>query len=145
MKLVVQRVAKATVSLAGNATGSIGKGLFVLIGIGKSDSKKQADKLVDKLAALRIMSDKEGKMNLTVDQSEGSFLIVSQFTLYASTAKGNRPSFVDAAELKKAVRLYNYFIDQMKKKGMTVATGNFGEYMNIDLDLDGPVTITLED
>lgn len=144
MKLVIQRVSKASVSVNKKTVSQIGKGLFVLIGIGKSDSKKEAEVLAEKLFKLRVMADENKKMNLTVRDARGEFLIVSQFTLYADVSGGNRPSFIDAAAPNVAELLYNYFVEQLKEKGASVKTGVFGEYMEIDLQLDGPVTIILE-
>jgi len=139
MRVVVQRVNKAKVFEA-----EIGKGLFVLLGIKKGDGKKQADILVEKLCKLRVMADQNNKMNLTVEQVEGAFMVVSQFTLYGDTSGGNRPSFIDAEEPEKAKELYEYFVERLEAKGVVVKTGKFGEYMDIEASLDGPVTIILE-
>ena len=147
MRLVIQRVKKATVSLAdsGQVVGEIGQGLFVLVGVKKGDTKVKAEKLAEKLAKLRIMADKKRKMNLSVQEVGKEVLVVSQFTLCADTHKGNRPSFIQAAEPKTAEKLYQHFISILKSKGLKVATGQFGAYMEIKLLLDGPVTILLED
>lgn len=146
MRIVVQRVksAKVTNNVTGKITGKIGKGLFVLLGISQKDTEKQADNLSDKLIKLRIISDKEGKMNKSVSDSNQDVLIVSQFTLIADTKKGNRPSFVGAAKPDRASKLYKYFIEKVREKNLKVETGEFGAYMTIDNKLDGPVTITLE-
>lgn len=143
MKLVVQRVKKAKVTKVddGNVVGQIEKGLFVLVGYKKGDTGKDTEVLADKLSKLRVMSDEKDKMNLSVKDVGGKILIVSQFTLYADTSGGNRPSFVDAEEPEKAKKLYQYFIDQLKLRGMDVETGSFGDYMEISTVLDGPVTI----
>lgn len=145
MKLVVQRVSFASVSVKGKIVDEIGKGLFVLLGVGKNDSRAQADKLVDKLGKLRVMADYEDKMNKTVADVGGQFLVVSQFTLYADTSGGNRPSFLNAAVPDLARELYNYFVEKLRKSGVTVATGSFGDYMKIETELDGPVTLNLEE
>jgi len=142
--LVIQRVNSAQVSANGKVVGEIGKGLFVLVGFKKGDDKNHVDKLAEKLIKLRIMADENKKMNNTVNESNGKFLIVSQFTLYANTKDGNRPSFLESQEPEKALVLYNYFVEKMRYFKAKVETGIFGEYMNIKLDLDGPVTIALE-
>ena len=145
MKLVIQRVNSASVAVvAGEVVGKIGKGLFVLLGVKKGDTTKNADFLVDKLLKLRIMADENDKMNLSVMDTQSEILIVSQFTLYANTKEGNRPSFIEAATPKEAKEIYNYFIEEMKASGLQIATGKFGEYMHINASLDGPVTIILE-
>lgn len=151
MKAVVQRVNSASVSVNKKIVGKIGKGLLVLLGLKKGDTEAEADFLVEKLSKLRVMSDESGKMNLSVKDVEASFLVVSQFTLYADTSAGNRPSFIQAEDPQKAEKLYNYFVDRLKGKarlpdgqGNKVETGSFGDYMEIDAKLDGPVTIILE-
>ncbi len=144
MRLVIQRVNSAQVSANGKVIGKIGKGLFVLVGFKKGDDKNQVDKLAEKLIKLRIMADENKKMNKTINEANGKFLIVSQFTLYANTKGGNRPSFIESQEPEKALVLYNYFVEKMRYFKAKVETGIFGEYMNIKLDLDGPVTIALE-
>lgn len=128
----------------GRIVGSIGKGLFVLVGMAKEDNTKNAEILAEKLSKLRIMSDDDGKMNLSLEQAKGSLLIVSQFTLYADTSRGNRPSFVKAAEPRVAENIYDFFVKYLKEKGLKVETGSFGKFMQINLVLDGPVTIILE-
>lgn len=145
MRLVIQRVSKAKVSIQNKVISETGKGLFVLIGIGSNDTEHQAVQLAGKLSKLRIMADKEGKMNLTVKYVEdGEILIVSQFTLYADTSGGNRPSFIKAARPEEAKPLYEHFIEKLKSYGLSVKTGVFGEYMKIETILDGPVTIVME-
>jgi len=145
MRLVVQRVSSAEVSTNGQTVGKIGKGLFVLAGFKKGDSRNDASFLADKLLKLRIMADEHDKMNLSVADSKAQILVVSQFTLYANTKKGNRPSFVETEEPEKAKKLYDYFVKKLES-GLprSVETGRFGEYMNINVELDGPVTIILE-
>jgi len=124
--------------------GKIGKGLFVLIGIKKGDSQKDADILADKLVKLRVMADSSSKMNLSVKDANAQILSVSQFTLYANTKDGNRPSFIEAEEPEKAKELYEYFVSKLKNSGLVIETGEFGEYMKINCELDGPVTVILE-
>lgn len=147
MRLVVQRVDSAEVrkSKDGRVLGKIGKGLFVLVGVGRDDVEVKAERLAEKLIKLRVMSDNKGKMNLSIRDVNGELLVVSQFTLYADTSAGNRPSFTKAQEPKKAKRIYRYFIDCLRGKEVKVETGEFGEDMKIDAFLDGPVTILLEE
>jgi D-tyrosyl-tRNA(Tyr) deacylase len=143
MKLVIQRVNSASVSVDRKIVGKIDKGLFVLVGVKEDDSKDDADVLAEKLKKLRIMADENDKMNLSL-QEDQKLLVVSQFTLHADTSKGNRPSFVKAADPKKAKEIYEYFISSLKRSGAEVETGEFGAYMLINTELDGPVTIILE-
>lgn len=145
MKLIIQRVNSASVSVEGITVGEIDKGLFVLLGAGQGDTKASVEKLVAKLVKLRIMSDHKDKMNLSVRDVQASVLIVSQFTLYADTSAGNRPSFIKAANPELAEELYEYFIELLRSHGINVQTGKFGSYMNISVELDGPVTILLEE
>jgi len=146
MKLVVQRVNKAIVKTAGEqkTIGRIGKGLFILLAVSQNDDKKTVSELAQKLVRLRIMADKKGKMNLSVKDVGAEILVVSQFTLFADTSGGNRPSFIKAAEPGLAKKRYIYFIETLKKEGVKVETGSFGHYMKIKTELDGPVTIILE-
>jgi D-tyrosyl-tRNA(Tyr) deacylase len=143
MKVIVQRVSEAKVirEKDGDTVGKIGKGLMLLVGFKKGDTEESVNTLADKIFKLRVMSDTEDKMNLSVKDSGGKFLIVSQFTLYADTAGGNRPSFINAEEPSRAKELYELFIKEMKDKGAEVETGSFGDYMKIQALLDGPVTI----
>lgn len=145
MRLVVQRVKKAEVSVVetGKVIGKINNGLFVLVGVKEGDTKEDAEKLAEKLSKLRVMADKEGKMNLSVTDVDGGILVVSQFTLNADTSKGNRPSFIKAADPKLAQEIYEYFVAQLREKGIKVETGSFGAYMGIEAELDGPVTIII--
>lgn len=129
----------------GKVVGKISQGLFVLLGVKKGDTKSQADLLVEKLTKLRTMSDENDKMNLSIKDTNSSVLLVSQFTLNADTSAGNRPSFVKAEDPGKAMELYNYFIEKLRGSGVDVETGEFGAYMHISCELDGPVTIVLED
>ena len=145
MKLVVQRVKYASVDVDGNTVGKIDKGFLVLLGVTHNDNKEIADFLVKKLCNLRVFTDNEDKMNLSIKDIDGELLIVSQFTLYADTSRGNRPSFVNAAKPEQAEELYEYFIEQCKNNGIKkVEHGEFGGDMKVSLLNDGPVTITLE-
>ena len=143
----MQRVKKAKVVRVddGRAVGEIGRGLFVLIGVKKGDTEKSAELLADKLSKLRVMSDDRDKMNLSVLDIKSEILVVSQFTLHADTSGGNRPSFVDAALADDAREIYEHFIAKLRHKGINVETGSFGDYMEIDAVLDGPVTIIYSD
>jgi len=145
MKIVVQRVKNARVSVEGSdkIVGEIARGLFVLVGIKKGDTTKEAEVLAEKLTKLRIMADEGGKMNLSVLDVKGEILVVSQFTLIADTTGGNRPSFIDAADPKIAREIYEQLISSLKEKGVKVSSGSFGDYMRIEALLDGPVTIIL--
>lgn len=146
MRLIIQRVSSSKVVRVKDdkTVGEIKQGLFVLLGIKKGDTKKEADTFVEKLSKLRVMSDKNDKMNLSVKDVNAKILVVSQFTLYADTTGGNRPSFVNAEDPQKAKELYEYFIGSLRAKNIEVETGSFGDYMKIDAKLDGPVTIIYE-
>ena len=144
MRLIISRVSRASVKAKGGTVGQIAKGLFVLLGVKKGDTEKNAEELAEKLSKLRVMADKEAKMNLSVKDIAGEILVVSQFTLYAETKGGNRPSFIQAAEPGVAKRIYEKFVTELREKGIKVATGSFGDYMEIEAFMDGPVTILLE-
>lgn len=144
MRLVVQRVTKASVDINEKTVGSINKGFLVLVGIGENDNTTIVDTFAKKLCALRIFEDENGKMNKDIKQVGGELLLVSQFTLYASCEHGNRPSFVKAAKPDKAKELYDYFVNQCKDLGVNVECGVFGADMQVSLINDGPVTIILE-
>jgi len=143
MRLIVQRVSSAKVTgvESGKTFGEIGGGLFVLVGFKKGDTEKELDYLVEKLVKLRVMKDGEKKMNLSVLDTNSEILVVSQFTLYADTKDGNRPSFINAEEPGRARELYELFVKGLKEKEVKVETGSFGEYMKIETVMDGPVTI----
>lgn len=142
MRLVVQRVSEALVKIEnGEVVGKIGKGLFVLAGVKEGDSIKDAEVLAGKLFKLRVMADPEGKMNLSVGDAGGEFLVVSQFTLHADTSGGNRPSFINAADPKIAKGIYEHLVAKLKELGAKVETGSFGDFMEISIKMDGPVTI----
>ena len=145
MKLVIQRVKNASVSVDEKVVGKINQGFLVLLGIKTEDTKKDADYLVRKLINLRVFSDENDKMNLSIKQINGELLIISQFTLYGECKKsGNRPSFTDAARPDIAIPLYEYFIEECKKEIPIVETGIFGADMKVSLINDGPITIMLE-
>ena len=146
MRLVIQRVKKAQVTVLekGEVVGKIGPGLFILVGVGEGDEDEAADRLAQKVVKMRILADAAGKMNLSIKDSGGEILAVSQFTLYADTSAGNRPSFIKAASPDLAQKLYERFIENLRKEGLKVETGQFGSYMKIEPELDGPVTIVLE-
>ena len=144
MKFLIQRVSKASVEIENKEVGKIGKGFLVLIGITHDDTQEKADYLIKKLINLRIFEDEKGKMNLNINQVNGELLLVSQFTLYANTKDGNRPSFVDAARPDYANELYEYIIENLKNENIIVQTGEFGADMKVSLVNDGPVTILLE-
>ena len=144
MKLVIQRVANAQVEVDEKIVGKINKGYLVLFGVKEGDTIEQADALADKLCKLRIFEDENEKMNLSINDIDGELLIVSQFTLYANCEKGNRPSFVEEMEPKKANEIYEYFVEKCKEKVRKVEKGVFGAHMKVSLLNDGPVTIVLE-
>ena len=144
MKFVIQRVSNASVSVDNKVIGAIDKGYMVLIGIGKDDTTKEADRLVDKMLKLRIFDDANGKTNLSLADVEGSLLLISQFTLYADCRKGNRPSFINAAPPAQAENLYEYIIAKCKEQVPCVQTGSFGADMMVQLTNSGPFTIILD-
>lgn len=144
MRFLVQRVTEASVTVDNIVTGKIGKGFLVLIGITHSDTKDDADFLINKLLNLRVFSDENDKMNLNINQVNGELLLVSQFTLYANTSHGNRPDFLEAAKPAYAEELYEYIIKECKNRNINVQTGIFGADMKVHLLNDGPVTIMLE-
>lgn len=144
MKLIIQRVKEAKVEVNNKTVGQIEKGFLVLLGVTHEDTKQVADYLVKKLCNLRIFTDENEKMNLSIQEIKGKLLIVSQFTLYADCSQGNRPSFTNAAKPEIANELYEYFIEQCKKNDIIVEHGKFGADMQVSLINDGPVTIVLE-
>jgi len=144
MKFVIQRVSNASVTVNDQICASINKGYLVLIGVGRDDTKANADALVKKMIGLRIFEDADGKTNLSLMDVDGAILLVSQFTLYANCKKGNRPSFIEAALPELAEELYEYIIEACKKQVAVVECGVFGADMNVNLCNDGPFTITLE-
>jgi len=144
MKIVLQRVSSASVKVDSKIVGSIETGLLLLIGFSTTDKAESILPTIEKIVKLRIFSDEEGKMNKSVLDVNGSALLVSQFTLYADTKKGNRPSFIEAARPEQAIPLYEFFIAEMKKRITKVETGIFGADMKVELVNDGPVTILFE-
>jgi D-tyrosyl-tRNA(Tyr) deacylase len=145
VRIVLQRVKKASVTVRDERISEIGAGLLLLVGVALGDGESEADWLAEKVAGLRIMGDEDGKMNLSVRDVGGEILAVSQFTLLADTRKGKRPSFVGAAPPEVAEALFEYFCERLREKGITpVKTGSFGAMMDVTLVNDGPVTIVLE-
>ena len=144
MRAVVQRVKNAKVEIEQKIVGAIGSGLLVFLGVGEADTEEDCDYLANKIGHLRIFADENGLMNLSVLETSGSVLVVSQFTLWADCRKGRRPSFIAAAAPDKANKLYEYFIGLLRSRGLTVATGQFQEMMDVHLINDGPVTILLD-
>ena len=145
MKLIIQRVKESSLEIENKIFSSIGFGMVVLIGISKTDNRDIAKNLADKISKLRIFNGDNGKMNKNIQEINGEVLVVSQFTLYADTKKGNRPSFIRAAKPEMAIDLYSYFIEQLQKLVKSkIKTGKFGADMKVKLINDGPVTIILE-
>jgi D-tyrosyl-tRNA(Tyr) deacylase len=144
MRIILQRVSKASVAVNGAEIAAIGRGLLILLGIGPQDGKPEAEFLADKIVNLRIFGDDAGKTNLSVKDIRGEALVVSQFTLYADTRKGRRPSFTDAAGLELAEPLVRYFAERLTALGIVTRTGSFGANMQVELINDGPFTIVLE-
>ncbi len=144
MRVLLQRVSTASVTVAGAVVGRIGPGFAALVGVTHSDTEAEADWLASKVAGLRVFEDEAGKMNRSLADAGGSLLVVSQFTLYSDTRKGRRPSFINAARPETAEPLVTYFADQLRKKGFQVETGVFGANMLVEIHNDGPVTLMLE-
>ncbi|MFP3975791.1 MAG: D-aminoacyl-tRNA deacylase [Chloroflexota bacterium] len=143
MEAILQRVSRASVSVDGNVVGQIGQGLVVLLGVASGDTDDDAKFLADKISTLRIFADENGKFNLSVQDIQGEVLVISQFTLLADTRKGRRPSFFDAAPPEEAESLIEHFASLLRSQGLTVETGQFQAYMNVEIHNDGPVTIPL--
>jgi D-tyrosyl-tRNA(Tyr) deacylase len=144
MRAIVQRVIQASVVVAEQTVGEISAGVLVLLGVSRDDQATDADYLADKIINLRIFSDEQGKMNLSLVDTGRAMLVVSQFTLYGDARKGRRPSYIDAAEPEKAYALYEYFVAQVRRQGIAVETGVFQAMMQVKLTNDGPVTILLD-
>jgi D-tyrosyl-tRNA(Tyr) deacylase len=145
MRVVIQRVKQASVEINGNVHSAIGKGFLILVGVDEVDEDEDIQYIASKVAALRIFQDEEGKMNKNVIEVGGECLVVSQFTLFASTKKGNRPSFMRSAKPERAVEMYAKFVHELQNKiGMPIQTGEFGADMAVALINDGPVTITMD-
>ena len=144
MKLVIQRVTHASVTVDNNVIGKIGKGYMVLIGVSDTDTKEIADKMLDKMIKLRIFEDENGKTNLSLADVGGELLLISQFTLYANCKKGNRPSFIEAGSPDHANALYEYIIEKCKERVDVVEQGEFGAELKVELLNDGPFTVILD-
>jgi D-tyrosyl-tRNA(Tyr) deacylase len=144
MRVVLQRVSQAKVTIEGRVVGSIGLGFCLLVGFTHEDTPAQVDWMAEKVAGLRLFSDAAGKMNLGLTDVGGAVLVISQFTLYGDAAKGRRPSFIDAARPELAIPLYKRFLDALNRLGLTVAAGEFGADMQVEIHNDGPVTLILD-
>ena len=144
MRVVLQRVSRARVTVEGRTTGEIGRGLLLLAGFKEGDGEEALAWMADKVVGLRIFPDDEGKMNRSLEEADGALLVVSQFTLYGDARKGRRPSFVDAARPQTAIPLYERFLELLRATGRPVQTGEFGAMMEVELVNDGPVTLVLE-
>jgi len=145
LRIVLQRVKEASVTVSGEKISGIGQGLLLLVGVASGDAEPEADWLAEKIVGLRIMADEDGKMNRSVKDTGGAVLAVSQFTLLADTRKGKRPSFIGAAPPNEAARLFDHFCERLRSAGVAeVETGHFGAMMDVHLRNDGPVTFVLE-
>lgn len=144
MRVLIQRVNKGKVSVNSNTVAEIGRGVVILLGIGPHDGMEQADYLAEKVSHLRIFADGEGKTNLSLQDIKGEALVVSQFTLYADTRKGRRPSFIQAAPPEMAEPLVEQFADSLRAQGVPTQTGSFGAHMMVEIFNDGPVTLFIE-
>jgi len=144
MRVVLQRVSRASVSIDGRAVGAIARGFCLLVGLTHGDTDATVDWMAEKVAGLRLFPDAEGKMNLGLDEVGGGVLVISQFTLYGDSAKGRRPSFIDAARPETAIPLYERFVGALRARSLEVATGEFGADMQVEIHNDGPVTLILE-
>ena len=144
MRVVLQRVAKASVSIGGNRVGAIERGYCILVGFTHGDTPAQVDWMADKIAGLRLFSDAAGKMNLGLNEVGGALLVISQFTLHADVSRGRRPSFIEAARPETAIPLYQQFLASLRSLGLSVAAGEFGADMLVEIHNDGPVTLILD-
>jgi D-aminoacyl-tRNA deacylase len=144
MRVVLQRVSRASVSIDGRVAGAIGRGFCLLVGLTHGDTDGTVDWMAEKVAGLRLFPDADGKMNLGLDEVGGGVLVISQFTLYGDSAKGRRPSFIHAARPQTAIPLYQRFVGALRARGLEVATGEFGADMQVEIHNDGPVTLILE-
>ena len=144
MRVVLQRVSKASVRIDDRIAGEIGRGFCLLVGFTHGDTPDQVDWMAEKVAGLRLFTDSQGKMNLGLEEVGGAVLVVSQFTLYGDSAKGRRPSFIDAARPDTAIPLYERFLTALCERGLTVASGEFGADMQVEIHNDGPVTLILD-
>jgi D-aminoacyl-tRNA deacylase len=144
MRVVLQRVSRASVSIAGHSAGAIGRGYCLLVGFTHGDTTAQVDWMAEKVTGLRLFGDADGKMNLGLGEVKGGILVISQFTLYGDAAKGRRPSFIDAARPEVAIPLYQHFLAALRQRGIRVAAGEFGADMQVEIHNDGPVTLILD-
>ena len=144
MRVLLQRVSRAEVRVGDRVTGAIGRGFLLFVGLTHADTEAQLAWMAEKVTGLRLFGDSEGKMNLALEDVDGSLLVVSQFTLYGDVQKGRRPSFVEAARPDVAIPLYERFVALLRERGVRVETGEFGAMMDVDLVNDGPVTLWLE-
>ena len=144
MRVVLQRVSRAAVTIDGRVAGAIGPGFCLLVGFTHGDTNAQVDWMAEKVAGLRLFSDAEGKMNLGLEDVGGGLLVISQFTLYGDSARGRRPSFIEAARPETAIPLYQRFLAVLRQRGLTVAAGEFGADMKVEIHNDGPVTLILD-
>jgi D-tyrosyl-tRNA(Tyr) deacylase len=144
MRVALQRVSKASVTIDGRVAGAIGRGFCLLVGFTHGDTPAQVDWMAEKVAGLRLFGDAAGKMNLGLKEVGGAILVISQFTLYGDAAKGRRPSFIDAARPELAIPLYERFLEALRRLGLTVAAGEFGADMQVEIHNDGPVTLILD-
>jgi D-tyrosyl-tRNA(Tyr) deacylase len=144
MRVVLQRVSKASVTIESRVAGEIGRGFCLLVGFTHGDTPVQVDWMAEKVAGLRLFNDSEGKMNLGLEEVSGAVLVISQFTLYGDSAKGRRPSFIDAARPEVAIPLYERFLAALRDRGLAIAAGEFGADMKVEIHNDGPVTLILD-
>jgi D-aminoacyl-tRNA deacylase len=144
MRVVLQRVSRASVTIDGRTAGAIGRGFCLLVGLTHGDTDQTVEWMAEKVTGLRLFPDAEGKMNLGLEEVGGGVLVISQFTLYGDASKGRRPSFIDAARPETAIPLYERFITALRSRGLQVATGEFGADMQVEIHNDGPVTLILE-
>lgn len=144
MKVLLQRVSRATVTIGGTVVGAVDRGFCLLVGFTPADTAAEVTWMADKVIGLRLFSDPEGKMNLGLAEVGGGLLVVSQFTLYGDATKGRRPSFIDASRPEHAIPLYEQFCAELRRRGAAVATGQFGAEMLVEIHNDGPVTLMLE-
>jgi D-tyrosyl-tRNA(Tyr) deacylase len=144
MRVVLQRVLRAFVTIEGRVSGAIDRGFCLLVGFTDGDTESQVDWMTEKVAGLRLFTDADGKMNLGLDEVGGALLVISQFTLYGDASKGRRPSFIGAARPELAAPLYQYFLKTLRARGLTVASGEFGADMLVEIHNDGPVTLILD-
>jgi D-tyrosyl-tRNA(Tyr) deacylase len=144
MRIVLQRVSRASVTIGGRVAGAIDRGFCLLVGFAHGDTAAEVAWMAEKVAGLRLFADEAGKMNLGIDEIGGAVLVISQFTLYGDASKGRRPSFIDAARPETAIPLYEAFVAALRARGLRVETGEFGADMQVEIHNDGPVTLILE-